>query len=76
MSVVDDGPGIPPQERAKVIKRFYRLDKSRHTPGSGLGLALVKAIADLHVAVLQFDDARPGLVVTVTFVLSGQTGFA
>ena len=67
ISVADDGPGIPPQERANVVKRFYRLDKSRHTSGSALGLALVKAIADLHGAVLAFDDARPGLIVTATF---------
>lgn len=67
MSVADNGPGIPEAERQKVLKRFYRLDKSRHTPGSGLGLALVRAIADLHGAVLGLDDNEPGLMARLTF---------
>ena len=48
IEVEDDGPGIPEAERGKVFDRFYRLDHSRSTAGSGLGLALVKAIAGLH----------------------------
>jgi signal transduction histidine kinase len=67
MLVADDGPGIPERERANVVKRFYRLDKSRHTPGSGLGLALVKAISDLHGAVLTLADGAPGLTVRLAF---------
>jgi len=67
LAVSDDGPGIPAAERANVTRRFYRLDKSRHTPGSGLGLALVKAIGDLHGAVLQLDDNHPGLIVRLLF---------
>jgi len=67
MSVADNGPGIPAGERPNVTRRFYRLDKSRQSPGSGLGLALVKAISDLHGATLELDDNAPGLVVKLTF---------
>ncbi len=61
LRVSDNGPGIPAAERENVLRRFYRLEKSRTTPGSGLGLALVKAIADLHDARLVFADNAPGL---------------
>jgi signal transduction histidine kinase len=67
LSLRDDGPGIPEGERESVFRRLYRLEKSRTTPGSGLGLALVKAIADLHDAAIRLDDNQPGLKVTVTF---------
>ena len=50
LAIGDDGPGIPPAEREKVFRRLYRLDRSRTTPGSGLGLALVAAVAELHGA--------------------------
>ena len=63
--VADDGPGVPPNERSRVLGRFYRLDASRSTPGSGLGLALVAAIADLHHARLTLSDNGPGLAVEV-----------
>ena len=65
--VADTGPGIPAGEREKVFRRFYRLEASRTTPGSGLGLALVKAIADLHGALVELQDNHPGLRVTVRF---------
>jgi signal transduction histidine kinase len=65
--VADVGPGIPADHRAKVLKRFYRMDASRHTPGAGLGLALVAAVATLHGAELVIDDAAPGLMVLVRF---------
>ena len=65
--VADDGPGIPEAERGKVLRRLYRLEKSRSSPGSGLGLSLVRAIADLHEAQLSLDDNHPGLKVAVTF---------
>jgi signal transduction histidine kinase len=67
LSVADSGPGIPPPERDKVLRRFYRLETSRTTPGSGLGLALVKAVADLHDAALELSSNDPGLRVTVRF---------
>lgn len=59
--VSDDGPGIPEEERARVLERFVRLDQSRRAPGTGLGLSLVRAVAQLHGAELVLDDARPGL---------------
>ncbi|RUY05071.1 ATP-binding protein, partial [Mesorhizobium sp. M2A.F.Ca.ET.040.01.1.1] len=65
--VRDNGPGIPAEEREKVFRRLYRLDASRTTPGSGLGLSLAKAVADLHGAVITLEDCKPGLGVTVSF---------
>lgn len=67
LTVADNGLGIPEDERKKVFRRLYRLEKSRTTPGSGLGLALVKAIADLHGGQIRLDDNHPGLVVAVAF---------
>jgi signal transduction histidine kinase len=66
VEVADDGPGIPEAERRKVFDRFYRLDRSRSTAGSGLGLALVKAIAGLHGLTIELTDRKPGLGVVVT----------
>lgn len=60
LSVADDGPGIPEDERTNVFRRLYRLDKSRSTPGSGLGLSLVQAIADFHGAAITIEDNNPG----------------
>jgi signal transduction histidine kinase len=65
LKVADNGPGIPGEEREKVLRRFYRLESSRTTPGSGLGLALVKAVADLHGAPLELTGNSPGLTVVV-----------
>lgn len=65
--VADNGPGIPEAERERVLQRFYRLDRSRATPGSGLGLALVAAIAHLHQTAVRLDDDRPGLRVELRF---------
>jgi signal transduction histidine kinase len=64
--VVDTGPGIPAAEREAVLRRFYRTEASRHTPGSGLGLALVAAVARLHGMDLTIADAEPGCRITVT----------
>lgn len=65
--MADDGPGIPEHERGKVFERFYRLDRSRHSAGHGLGLSLVAAIADLHRGRITLEDNGPGLRVTITF---------
>ena len=67
LTVADTGPGIPSSEREKVLRRLYRLEHSRTTPGNGLGLSLVAAIADLHGATLAFEDNQPGLRVSVSF---------
>ncbi len=67
LSVSDDGPGIPDAEREKVLQRLYRLDRSRSTPGHGLGLSLVEAVASLHDADLTLSDAAPGLRVALRF---------
>lgn len=70
LTVADDGPGIPEAERAKVTRRLYRLEASRTTPGSGLGLSLVEAIARWHGATLTIGDNDPGLRVDVAFPCS------
>jgi signal transduction histidine kinase len=67
MEVSDTGPGIPDEERSQVFKRFYRLDSSRSTPGSGLGLSLVAAVAKLHGARIALEDNRPGLRIVLEF---------
>ncbi|MFN4159730.1 MAG: ATP-binding protein [Gemmobacter sp.] len=67
LTVADDGPGIPEAERDKVLRRLYRLERSRTTPGNGLGLSLVAAIAQLHGAELTLDDNNPGLRVRLSF---------
>jgi signal transduction histidine kinase len=59
--VADNGPGIPAGYRDKVLQRFYRLEASRTTPGNGLGLSAVGAIATLHDAHLVLADNGPGL---------------
>ena len=66
ISVADNGPGISAAEKTKVVERFYRGDASRGTPGVGLGLALVQAVAKLHGSALELTDHDPGLCVTLT----------
>jgi len=65
--VADDGPGIPTEERGRVLRRFHLLERIRTIQGSGLGLALVRAVAELHGARLQLEDNHPGLRITVEF---------
>ena len=67
VDVLDDGPGIPDAMHGKVLGRFVRLDNSRTTPGSGLGLSLVAAIAQLHDATLSMSGNAPGLKVSLSF---------
>ncbi|HEX9647255.1 MAG TPA: ATP-binding protein, partial [Alphaproteobacteria bacterium] len=67
LAIADSGPGVPAGERARVLERFVRLDSSRGTPGSGLGLSLVAAVAKLHGARLALADNAPGLSITLTF---------
>ncbi len=67
LAVYDTGPGIPPEQRAAVLERFFRMESSRNTPGSGLGLSLVAAVAKLHDAGLALLDNAPGLRVVLSF---------
>ena len=65
--VADNGPGIDETEREKVFRRLYRLDKSRNSPGHGLGLSMVKAIADLHGLTVKIEDNQPGARFVLTW---------
>ena len=76
VQVVDSGPGIPAAEREKVFGRLYRLERSRSTPGNGLGLALVAAIAHLHHYTVSLADAAPGLCVNVHIPLTSPQAVA
>lgn len=76
ISVADDGPGIPSESRQKVLERFYRLEASRSTPGSGLGLSLAAAVADLHDGRLELSDNGPGLKVSLKLPLLSRSGTA
>ena len=57
----DEGPGIPTSDRDRASQRFFRGETARNTPGSGLGLTLVHAVAQLHGGALRLTDAGPGL---------------
>ena len=78
LSVADDGPGVKADDRHRVLERYVRLEESRTTPGSGLGLSLVAAIAHAHKAKLLLEDAvfeseesdQPGLKITMIFPAS------
>ena len=65
ITVADHGPGILEAERDAVLRRLYRLDRSRSTPGNGLGLAMVDAIVKLHHGRLELGDNGPGLKVVI-----------
>lgn len=67
VTVSDNGPGIPDADKSRVFDRLYRVEKSRTTPGNGLGLALVKAVADLHGAGIELRDNHPGTIVVLRF---------
>lgn len=66
----DNGPGIPESEWTKVFRRFYRVDASRSTVGTGLGLSLVKAVVDFHDGSIQLEDNRPGLKLIIRLPLA------
>ncbi|MEQ8825496.1 MAG: HAMP domain-containing sensor histidine kinase [Filomicrobium sp.] len=61
ITIADNGPGISSQDRARATERFVRLDKSRTSPGTGLGLSLVAAVARMHDGELRLEDNGPGL---------------
>ncbi|MDO9710306.1 sensor histidine kinase [Paracraurococcus lichenis] len=60
VAVADDGPGLSPEDRGHAGERFFRADRARATPGSGLGLSLVRAVAHLHAGEIELEDAVPG----------------
>ncbi len=66
IEVADQGPGIPEADRLRATERFYRGETARSTPGSGLGLALVQAVAHLHGGEIELLDAEPGLRAVLT----------
>src|ERR1700723_927875 len=70
IAITDNGPGIDDSEKSKVVERFYRGDASRGTPGVGLGLSLVQAVAKLHGSTLSLSDREPGLRVSLTLPLA------
>lgn len=76
ISIRDSGPGIPTSECARVLERFVRLDSARNSPGNGLGLSLVQAVARLHRAELLLGDAGPGLIATLRFARSARSADA
>jgi signal transduction histidine kinase len=72
IAVADNGPGIAPEDRERVLKRFVRLEKSRTEPGTGLGLSLVQAVARLHGGSVRLEDNRPGLRVVLVLPKRGE----
>ena len=70
LEVRDNGPGIAPNERENVLRRFQRGAAAQHVPGSGLGLNLVAAIVHLHGFTLEMEDAAPGLIVRIKAIFS------
>jgi signal transduction histidine kinase len=67
LEVADRGPGIPEADRHSVFDRFVRLEPSRSTPGNGLGLSLVRAVARRHHGTVALADNQPGLKVRLEF---------
>jgi signal transduction histidine kinase len=73
IEICDQGPGIPPEDLGHATERFYRGEGARSTPGSGLGLALVQAVATLHGGALRLTGSAPGLCAALTLLPGPQT---
>ena len=71
IEVADNGPGIPLEDRKRVLERFVRLEKSRTEPGSGLGLSLVAAVARLHKGEFRIEDNNPGVRAIIDLPVAG-----
>lgn len=67
--VADNGPGVPAEAREQIFRRFFRLERSRTSAGSGLGLSLVAAVAELHGIAITLSDNAPGLKVMLEFAI-------
>jgi signal transduction histidine kinase len=76
IAVADNGPGIPDAEKPKATERFFRGDASRGSPGVGLGLSIVEAVARLHGGTLHLTDNHPGLRARMVIESGTNTGFA
>jgi signal transduction histidine kinase len=76
LSVEDDGPGVAEADLPRLIDRFYRGERSRTTPGNGLGLSLVSAVAELHSATLVLNAMKPGLRVILSFPAAERSSHA
>lgn len=74
MKIADAGPGIPVDDRSRATERLVRLDASRSTEGSGLGLSIVSAVARAHGGVLALEDNRPGLTASIRLPLMHGSG--
>lgn len=74
ITIADNGPGIPAEERERVFRRFYRLDRSRSTTGNGLGLSMVAAVVTMHQGQIRLMDNDPGLKTVMQFPLLGSVG--
>jgi signal transduction histidine kinase len=72
--VSDNGQGVPAAEHERIFQRFHRLPESKSVSGSGLGLSLVKAVADIHGIGLSAEDAAPGLRIKIRFPVVGNAG--
>jgi len=76
LTVADSGPGVPPAARKRIFQRFFRLESSRSTPGSGLGLSLVDAVARLHGVEIRVADNAPGVRFTLCFAVPANASAA
>jgi signal transduction histidine kinase len=73
LEVEDDGPGVPEADLPRLTNRFFRSECSRTTPGNGLGLSLVAAVAELHGAQMKLETNVPGLRVSLRFVAASES---
>jgi signal transduction histidine kinase len=71
LTVADNGPGVAPEDRERVLSRFCRLEASRSAPGSGLGLSMVVAVMRHHGGTLELGDAVPGLKISIRVPRAG-----
>lgn len=72
ITIADNGPGIPPTQRKNVFRRFYRLDQSRSSSGSGLGLSMVSAVIAMHNGTITLGSNHPGLQAIIRLPLTAQ----
>jgi signal transduction histidine kinase len=76
LEIADTGPGVPMAHRDHVFDRFFRLENSRSTPGNGLGLSLVRAVAKLHGGEIRLEDNSPGLIAVMILPAAPERGLA